>query len=301
MARLAFIVKTATLSDSEDAFPVNQIGLSASPAAWRQVMRCAVEPVRPDDLPRLLEHLRELSLQDNHVAATGEQHMNNSLRLLRYDLASDLAMSVSEPVVCYRETVTRATAQDCTSRSPDELSWLSMRAEPLGRDVTHAIDQRVITPQDDVFARAEALSLALGWPVATARKVWAFGPDAVGSNLIVDASTSSRLQLVKDEIVAGFEWVTKEGVLCEEPMRGVAFSVLDSSLDGNAVQRAGGQIIPTARRVMYSAQYLSGPRLMEPDLTTSSRECVLLVELRGAEHACPAAVLVVEVVEPYAR
>lgn len=26
--------------------------------------------------------------------------------------------------------------------------------------------------------------------------------------------------------MAGFEWVTKEGVLCEEPMRGVAFSVL---------------------------------------------------------------------------
>ena len=26
-----FIVKTATLSDSEDAFPINQIGLSASP------------------------------------------------------------------------------------------------------------------------------------------------------------------------------------------------------------------------------------------------------------------------------
>lgn len=45
--------------------------------------------------------------------------MNNSLRLLRYDLASDLAMSVSEPVVCYRETVTRATAQvhPCTLNS----------------------------------------------------------------------------------------------------------------------------------------------------------------------------------------
>ena len=37
--------------------------------------------------------------------------------------------------------------QDCTSRSPDELSWLSMRAEPLGKAVTHDIDERRITPQ----------------------------------------------------------------------------------------------------------------------------------------------------------
>jgi hypothetical protein len=64
-------------------------------------------------------------------------------------------------------------------------------------------------------------------------------------------------------------------VLCEEPLRGVAFSLLDSALDGNAVQRGGGQIIPTARRVMYAAQHLSAPRLMEP---------VLLVDLRGPEH-----------------
>lgn len=40
--------------------------------------------------------------------------------------------------------------------------------------------------------------------------------------------------------------------------------MLDATIASQPIQRGGGQIIPTARRVVYSAFLLATPRLMEP-------------------------------------
>ncbi|KAB1705435.1 hypothetical protein FNE67_30080, partial [Klebsiella pneumoniae] len=76
-------------------------------------------------------------------------------------------------------------------------------------------------------------------------------------------------------VVAGFQWATKEGVLCEENMRAVRFDVHDVTLHTDAIHRGGGQIIPTARRVLYACQLTAEPRLMEP---------VYLVEIQCPEQ-----------------
>lgn len=62
----------------------------------------------------------------------------------------------------------------------------------------------------------------------------------------------------------GFQWGTREGPLCDEPIRGVKFRILDASLAQEPIYRGGGQIIPTARRVCYSSFLLATPRLLEP-------------------------------------
>jgi translation elongation factor EF-G len=51
------------------------------------------------------------------------------------------------------------------------------------------------------------------------------------------------------------------------------FKVLDAQLAAEPLHRGGGQLIPTARRVAYSAFLLATPRLMEP---------VFAVEVRAA-------------------
>ena len=59
-----------------------------------------------------------------------------------------------------------------------------------------------------------------------AKKIWAFGPDTIGPNLITDISKGVQyLNEIKDSCVAAFQWASKEGVLCEENMRGVVFEV----------------------------------------------------------------------------
>ena len=62
----------------------------------------------------------------------------------------------------------------------------------------------------------------------------------------------------------GFQWGCREGPLCEEPMRNLKFKILDASIAPEPINRGGGQIIPTARRVAYSAFLMATPRLMEP-------------------------------------
>ena len=38
------------------------------------------------------------------------------------------------------------------------------------------------------------------------------------------------LNEIKDSVVAGFQWAVKEGVLCEENMRGIRFNIHDVTL-----------------------------------------------------------------------
>jgi elongation factor 2 len=84
------------------------------------------------------------------------------------------------------------------------------------------------------------------------------------------------LNEIKDSVIAGFQWASKEGVLCDENMRGVRFNIYDVTLHTDAIHRGGGQIIPTARRVLYASMITAGPRLMEP---------VYLVEIQCPENA----------------
>lgn len=69
---------------------------------------------------------------------------------------------------------------------------------------------------------------------------------------------------IKDSVVAGFQWATKEGVLSEENCRGVRFNIYDVTLHADAIHRGGGQIIPTTRRCLYACLLTASPRLMEP-------------------------------------
>ena len=49
----------------------------------------------------------------------------------------------------------------------------------------------------------------------------------MGPNLMTDVSKGVQyLNEIKDSCVAAFQWASKEGVLCEENMRGVVFEVL---------------------------------------------------------------------------
>lgn len=47
-------------------------------------------------------------------------------------------------------------------------------------------------------------------------------------------------------------------------MRGVRFDIHDVTLHADAIHRGGGQIIPTARRVLYACVLSAAPRILEP-------------------------------------
>jgi len=196
------------------------------------------------------------------------------------DLEEDHAgvpLRFSDPVVAYRETVAGKSSITALSKSPNKHNRLYMIAEPLGEEVALEIENGKITPRDDFKARARILADDHGWDVTDARKIWCFGPDTNGANLLVDQTKAVQyLNEIKDSVVSGFQWASREGPVAEEPMRAVRFNIMDVTLHADAIHRGGGQLIPTARRVLFAAALLAEPDLLEP---------VFLVEIQVPESA----------------
>jgi elongation factor 2 len=267
-----FIAKTGTLVTEEESYPLVSMKFSVSP-----VVRVAVEPKNPSDLPKLVEGLKRLSKSDplvqctieesgeHIVAGAGELHLEICIKDLQEDYMGGAPLIVSEPVVSFRETVTAESDIMCLSKSPNKHNRLYVKAVPLPDELSKLIDDGQITPRDDPKTRARRLAEEFAWDPTEARKIWSFGPNTNGPNVLVDVTKGVQyLNEIKDSVVAGLQWVTKEGVLTQENMRGIRFNIYDVVLHADAVHRGGGQIIPTARRVFYAAQLTAQPRLMEP-------------------------------------
>lgn len=82
------------------------------------------------------------------------------------------------------------------------------------------------------------------WDLLAARSIWAFGPDATGPNILVDDTLPSEvdktlLNSARDAIIQGFQWGTREGPLCEEPIRNVKFKILDAVIAQEPLHRGG--------------------------------------------------------------
>jgi elongation factor 2 len=278
-----YLVKSGTISTAKDAHNLRVMKFSVSP-----VVRVAVEPTNPADLPKLVEGLKRLAKSDpmvqcffeesgeHIVAGAGELHLEICLKDLEEDHAC-IPLKKSDPVVSYRETVSAESDQMCLSKSPNKHNRLYMKAVPMPEGLPEDIDKGDVNARDEAKNRGKVLADKFGYDVNEARKIWCFGPDGTGPNILVDVTKGVQyLNEIKDSVVAGFQWATKEGVLCDENLRGVRFDLHDVTLHADAIHRGGGQIIPTARRVLYACCLTAQPRLLEP---------VYLVEIQCPEAA----------------
>jgi len=183
----------------------------------------------------------------------------------------------SPPVVSYRETVSSESYMTCLSKSPNKHNRLFLTAKPMPDGLPEDIDKGDVSDKQDFKIRGRYLSDKYEYNVDEARKIWCFGPEGTGPNILIDATKGVQyLNEIKDSVVAGFQWATKEGVMCDENMRGVRFDIQDVTLHADAIHRGGGQIIPTARRVLYACFLTAEPAILEP---------VYLVEIQCPEGA----------------
>lgn len=75
----------------------------------------------------------------------------------------------------------------------------------------YLFSQGDVNPGDDFKSRARYLAEKYEYDVTEARKIWCFGPDGTGPNLLVDCTKGVQyLNEIKDSVVAGFQWATKE-------------------------------------------------------------------------------------------
>lgn len=272
------IVKTSTITDvssNEEIYIFRPLKFNTN-----SVIKIAVEPVNPSELPKMLDGLRKVNKSypllntkveesgEHIILGTGELYLDCVMHDLR-KMYSEIDIKVADPVVSFCETVVETSSLKCFAETPNKRNKLTMIAEPLEKGLAEDIENEIVQITWPRKRLGEFFQTKYDWDLLAARSIWAFGPDATGPNILVDDTLPSEvdkslLGAVKDSIVQGFQWATREGPLCDEPIRNVKFKILDAVIAQEPIHRGGGQIIPTARRVAYSAFLMATPRMMEP-------------------------------------
>merc|ERR1712032_193254 len=190
----AYLLKSGTITTIEDAHIIADMKYSVSP-----VVKVAVKPKDGKDLPKLVEGLKKLSKSDPLVVCTteesgehviagcGELHVEICLKDLRDEFAQ-CEFTVSDPVVSYRETVTQLSSQTCLAKTPNKHNRIYLTAEPLAEELSVAIESGKLGPKAEAKERARMYREKFDWDENAARKIWCWGPETEGANLVVDTT-----------------------------------------------------------------------------------------------------------------
>jgi elongation factor 2 len=236
------------------------------------VVTIAVEPKHPKDLPKLVEALRRITVEDPNLIVkineeTGETLMAG-MGVLHLEIATSLLqeagldITTTQPLINYRETI-RGKAGPIMSKSPNKHNKIFMRVEPLGEDIIELIKTRQIREDMDKKEMAKVLR-EKGWSADEARSVAAVD---VSGNVLVDETKGVQfMQESMDSIKSGFEDVLYSGPIAHETVRGVKFVLHHFVPHEDPAHRGLAQLMPATRRSMLGSMLIADPVLLEPIL-----------------------------------
>lgn len=254
-----------TISSVKKVIPFEAVHYVTEP-----VVTIAVEPKFNRDLPRLVELLRKLSLEDPNLVTsineeTGE-YLISGMGTLHLEIANTLITKTgleivtSKPIVIYREAI-RSEAGPIEGKSPNRHNKIFIEIQPLEEQVIELIRGGKISEYMDKADMAKQLR-AVGWEPEEARGVWSIDEPF---NMILDVTKGAQyMQEVRDMILAGYRWGIKEGPIAYEQIRGVKVKITDVALHEDPVHRGPAQIMPMTRRAMFTAFLEAQPTLLEP-------------------------------------
>ena len=236
------------------------------------VVTIAVEPKHPKDLPKLVEALRRITVEDPNLiikineesgetlmAGMGVLHLEIATSLLQ---EAGLDITTTQPLINYRETI-RASAGPIMSKSPNRHNKIFMRVEPLGGDIIEMIKTGHIKEDMDKKEMAKILR-AKGWEADQAKKVAAVDP--LGNLLVDETKGVQFIQESMDSIRSGFDDVVHEGPLARETVRGIKFVLHHFVPHEDPAHRGLAQLMPATRRAMLGSMLIADPIILEPIL-----------------------------------
>lgn len=162
------------------------------------VVKVALEPLNPSELPKMLEGLRKISKTyplsktkveesgEHIVIGTGELYMDSIFHDLRKQYA-EIEIKVSEPFTSFCETVIDTSSVKCFAETPNKKNNIAMIAEPLDKGLAENIDAGLFDLIPDLLVNKYK------WDELTASSVWAFGPQKKGTNMLIDYTISSEV------------------------------------------------------------------------------------------------------------
>jgi elongation factor 2 len=236
------------------------------------VVTIAVEPKHPKDLPKLVEGLRTITVEDPNLIVKINEETGETLLagmgVLHLEIATSLLQEkgleivTTEPLINYRETI-RAKAGPIMSKSPNKHNKIFMRVEALPDDILDLIRTGKIKEDMDQKEMARILR-EKGWSSDEARSVYAI--DISGNMLIDETKGVQYLQESMDSIRSGFDDVIRNGPIAHEQVRGVKFVLHHFVPHEDPAHRGLAQLMPATRRAMLGSMLIADPVLLEPIL-----------------------------------
>jgi elongation factor 2 len=264
---LDYAVAGETIATVKNIPPFESIKYVSEP-----VVTIAVEPKHPKDLPKLVEALRRLTVEDPNLIVkineeTGETLMAG-MGVLHLEIATSLLqeagleITTTQPLINYRETV-RTRAGPIMSKSPNKHNKIFMRVEPLDENIVEIIKSGQIREDMDKKVMARILR-EKGWSADEARNVAAVD---LGGNMLVDETKGVQfMQESMDSIRSGFDDVVHSGPIAHESLRGVKFVLNHFVPHEDPAHRGLAQLMPASRRCMLGSMLIAEPVLLEPIL-----------------------------------
>jgi elongation factor 2 len=264
---LDYAVAGETISSVKNIVAFESIKYVSEP-----VVTIAVETKHPKDLPKLVEALRKITVEDPNLiikineesgetlmAGMGVLHLEIATSLLQ---EAGLSITTSQPLINYRETI-RSKGGPIMSKSPNRHNKIFMRVEPLREDIIEMIKTGHIKEDMDKKELAKILR-EKGWNADEARNVSAIDP--LGNMLIDETKGVQFIQESMDSIKSGFDDVVHSGALAHETLRGVKFVLNHFVPHEDPAHRGLAQLMPATRRSMLGAMLIADPVLLEPIL-----------------------------------
>ncbi len=254
-----------TLATSKDLVPFEAIHYVSEP-----VVTMAIEPKHSRDLPKLVDFLHKLSIEDPTLVTTineetGE-YLISGMGTLHLEIATtwiqkaDIEITTSKPIVIYRESI-RGEAGPFEVRSPNRHNKLQVKVQPLEPLLIGMVRKGEISENLDKKALAKILR-DQGWDADAAKSVWAIEEHG---NMLIDVTKGvQRLEQVKGSIYIGFMDSMHEGPLAREQMRGVKVFIEDASIHTDPAHFGPAQMIPATRHGIFAGILSADPALMEP-------------------------------------
>jgi len=197
------------------------------------------------------------------ISGAGELHLEICVQDLQNFYTKGIELNVSKPVVPYRETITDVS-QECLAKSSSGHNRIFMKAEPISEELSRDILDKKVTMIMDPKDRARFLADEHGWNRDAAYKIWDIN-DLENPNILVNETAGVQyLNEVKDTIKTGFLNTIEAGPLCDEPIHGCRFNLIDGRFHQDNVHRGAPQVIPPTRRAISACLLTGKPRLLEP-------------------------------------
>ncbi|MBL7160005.1 MAG: elongation factor EF-2 [Candidatus Aenigmarchaeota archaeon] len=240
---------------------------------FEPVVTKSIEPENPQDLPKLIEVLKQVHKEDpgiqikinketgeNLISGMGELH----LEIIENRIKSEKGIKIkaSPPIVVYRETVSKKSPE-IEGKSPNKHNKFYMTTEPMPKELYKAITEGVVSNIEVKGKNMELINQLqeLGMDKMDARNVSLIYNGCIFMNCTAGIqSLNECIEMVKD----AFRKVMDEGPLCREPCAAVIIKLNDASLHEDGIHRGPAQIIPAIRQAIHQGMMRAGLTLLEP-------------------------------------